>query len=363
MDTHFPRNLRPIRIAPSRPGLRTVGARTPLPALLLITLPTWMSSGCTGALDRERNSVLRIDGSSTVFPLTEAVVEEFRKRRPDLRFTITVSGTGGGFRKFLRGEAPLIGASRPISRQERQSAEAAGITFLEIPVALDGIVLVVNERNDWCRSLRMSELKTLWEAAAQGRIVNWSQIRPEWPDQRIRLFGPGVDSGTYDSFSRAVVGIRGGTRGDFTSSEDDHVLVRGVIGDLYGLGFFSYSYYHAHAGRLRVLALERDPPGTGWVHPDGETIRNGQYTPLTRLLFLYMRADLAAEEPWSELLEFYLELAPRLAEPLGFAPLTEPAYTAIRLRVRQGRGGTLFDGEAVVSEDRLQRIREGRLDG
>lgn len=318
-----------------------------------------LTSGCGSSA---RNlGVSRIDGSSTMFPLMEAVIEQYRRQNPGFRFTIAISGTSGGFRKLIRGDASLIGASRPISSEELDSAHAAAVDFIEIPVALDGIVLAVNPANDWCRELRLRELRSLWEAGAQGRITNWSQLRPEWPDQRIRLFGPGADSGTYDTFSRAVVGRRGATRGDFASSEDDNVLVRGVAGDPYALGFFSYSYYQANADRLRLLGLENRDGET--VLPSLKSIGQGRYSPLTRPLFLYLRADDTERRPWPELIAFYLEEAPQLAAPLGFAPLSPGAYTAAADRLRRRITGTFLDGSATVPEDVILRIREGRFGG
>lgn len=182
---------------------------------------------------------IRIDGSSTVYPITEAVAEEFRVEQPDVNVTIGVSGTGGGFKKFGRNETQISNASRPIKESEIKICEENNIHYLELMVAYDGLAVIINPANDWVDHFTVEELKKIWEPAAQGVVMKWNQIRPEWPDQEIHLFGPGVASGTFDYFTEAIVGESGSSRGDFTASEDDNVLVQGVAGDKYGLGFLA----------------------------------------------------------------------------------------------------------------------------
>jgi phosphate transport system substrate-binding protein len=233
------------------------------------------------------NSVIAIDGSSTVFPITEAVAEEFQKVNPSTKVTIGVSGTGGGFKKFCAGEIAIAGASRPIKPTEEQACAAAKIEYIELPVAYDGLAVVTNAKNTWAKTLTVTELKKLWEPAAQGKITKWNQIRSGFPDKEIHLFGPGVDSGTYDYFTKAIVGEEHKSRGDYTSSEDDNVLVQGVSRDLGGLGFFGLAYYEENKDKLSLVGIDDGVAenGKGPMLPTAETVSNGTYQPLARPVF------------------------------------------------------------------------------
>ncbi len=293
---------------------------------------------------------VRIDGSSTVYPITEAVAEEFRAVGPDVRVTVGVSGTGGGFKKFVRAETDISDASRPIKEVEIKAAKAANIEFIELPVAYDGLAVVVNPKNDWCVNLTVEELKRLWSPEAQGVVTKWSQVRQGWPDSEIKLFGPGVDSGTYDYFTEAVVGKEGASRGDFTASEDDNVLVQGVASDVNGLGFFGYAYYEENKDKLRVVPIEDGNPdnGEGPITPSPESVGNGTYQPLSRPIFIYV-AKAAADRPEVQaFVEFYLKNAATLVREVGYIPLPADAYS-LALKRFQGRvAGSVFAGGSQV---------------
>jgi phosphate transport system substrate-binding protein len=236
---------------------------------------------------------IAIDGSSTVFPITEAVAEEFGLlTEGNVRITVGVSGTGGGFEKFCRGETQITNASRPIRESEIEACNQAGIDFIEIPVALDGLTVMVNPSNDFVECMTIAELRAIWAPEAEGQVTRWSQVRPGWPDEPLHLYGPGVDSGTFDYFTEAVIGESQASRGDFTASENDNVLVQGISGDPNSLGYFGYAYYIENQGRLKAVAIDG---GNGCVEPTDETINNGTY-PLSRPVFIYVRQD-AAEQP------------------------------------------------------------------
>jgi phosphate transport system substrate-binding protein len=307
------------------------------------------ASGCGAADDRIDRSVglIRIDGSSTVYPLTEAVVEDYRANLSEARVTIGVSGTGGGFEKFVRGESDICDASRPIKASEVELSSRYGVEFIELPVAYDVIVVAVNSANTWCRDLTLSELRRMWEPAAQARIRSWSQIRPHWPDTPIRMYGPGLQSGTYDYFTSAVVGTEGFSRGDFVSSEDDNILVLGVAGDVNALGFFSYSYLAGNRDRLRPVAIDVGNAAAGdrATLPTRETISRGLYRPLSRPVFLYVRVDRAREPAVRDFVEFYIRRAGNLAGDAGLFPLSDGAYNLVLERFRRRVTGSAFGGQ------------------
>ena len=266
---------------------------------------------------------IKVDGSSTVFPVTEAIAEEFREIEPDVKVTIGISGTGGGFKKFSRGETNISNASRPIKDKEKKACEENNITYLELEVAYDGLAVLVNPKNDWVDSFTVEELKKVWEPAAQGKIMKWNQIRPEWPNEEIHLFGPGVASGTYDYFTEAIVGKSGSSRGDFTASEDDHVLVQGIAGDKYSLGFFGLAYYSENADKLTLIGVHN---GTEVVKPSLETVKNGTYTPLSRPLFIYVNSTSVSSPEVVEFVNFYLDTAGELVKDVGYIPLPQENY-------------------------------------
>lgn len=266
---------------------------------------------------------IKVDGSSTVFPVTEAVAEEFRTAQPKVKVTIGVSGTGGGFKKFSRGETNISNASRPIKDKEKKACAENNINYLELEVAYDGLAVLVNPANDWVDNFTVEELKKIWEPAAQEKIMKWNQIRPEWPNEEIHLFGPGVASGTYDYFTEAIVGKSGSSRGDFTASEDDHVLVQGIAGDKYSLGFFGLAYYSENKDKLTLIGVNN---GEEVVKPTLETVSNGTYRPLSRPLFIYVNSTSVKSPEVIEFVNFYLENAGELSKDVGYIPLPSENY-------------------------------------
>jgi phosphate transport system substrate-binding protein len=301
--------------------------------------------------------VIRIDGSSTVFPIAEAVAEEFQiSERGAVRVTVGLSGTGGGFKKLCRGDIDISNASRPILTEEMEMCRAAGINFIELPVAFDAITVVVNPKNDWVKSLTVADLKKMWEPTAQGQLSRWNQVRPEWPDEPLMLFGPGADSGTFDYFTEAVTGKAKSSRGDYTASEDDNVLVQGVEHNKNALGYFGFAYYISHKDRMRAVPIEKED-GTQ-VLPSNEAVVDGSYQPLSRPLFIYV-SDKSAQRPEvRKFIEYYLTEGPALAAQVGFVALPEQAAKTALQHFNDGRLGTVFGGVpevGVTIEDLLQR--------
>ncbi|MFH5832871.1 PstS family phosphate ABC transporter substrate-binding protein [Halalkalibaculum sp. DA3122] len=292
---------------------------------LTLLVASFLLSSCGSGGDGDTLSGrINIDGSSTVFPVTEAVAEEFRSEAPDVRVTVGVSGTGGGFQKFVRGETAINNASREISPTEIEAAKQNGVEYLQLSVAYDGLAVVVHPENDWVDYLTVEELKTIWEPEAQDEITQWNHIRPDWPENGLNLYGPGVASGTYDYFTEAVVGESGASRGDFTASEDDNVLVQGVSTDQYALGFFGLAYYEENQEQLRLVPVkhgEKDP-----VAPSIETVSNDTYTPLSRPLFIYVSKEAAQRPAVQQFIEFYLDIAPELTKSVGYVAMPDSVY-------------------------------------
>lgn len=266
---------------------------------------------------------ITIDGSSTVYPITEAVAEEFLVEQRGVKITVGVSGTGGGFKKFGRGEIDINDASRPIKEQEAVAAREMNIDYVELTVAFDGLAVLVNKENTWVNDITVEELKRIWEPSAQEKVTRWNQIRKEWPDEEFRLYGPGIASGTYDYFTEAVVGKSGESRGDFTASEDDNVLVQGIEGDKNALGFFGYAYYEENKQRLKLVGVN---DGDGVVLPSVETVKNGTYKPLSRPIFIYVSGDAAKRAEVQAFVNFYLETADELVTDVGYIPLPQDQY-------------------------------------
>ena len=266
---------------------------------------------------------IRIDGSSTVYPITEAVAEEFRGEQPEVKVTVGVSGTGGGFKKFTRGEIDINNASRSIKEQEASSSQESNIKYVELKVAFDGLVVVVNKDNNWVDHFTVEELKKIWSPEAQEKVVKWNQIRPNWPAEEFRLYGPGVASGTYDYFTEAVVGKSGSSRGDYTASEDDNVLVQGIAGDKNGLGFFGLAYYEENRDRLKLVPIDN---GKGAVLPSVETVKDGTYSPLARPVFIYVTDVAAKRKEVASFINFYLQNAATLVPDVGYIPLSGEDY-------------------------------------
>ncbi len=303
-----------------------------------------VASACGEGSGGGSAAVIRVDGSSTVFPITEAVAEEFQKQNPDARVTVGISGTGGGFKKFCHGEIDIADASRPIKPTEVDLCRQQGVDYLELPVAYDGLAVVVHPENTWVDFLTVGELRRLWEPAAQGRVTRWNQIRPEWPDREIHLFGPGVDSGTFDYFTEAIVGREDASRGDYTASEDDNVLVQGVAGDPNALGFFGLAYYEENASRLKLVPIDDEDPGNGRgpISPSAESVRNGTYRPLSRPLFIYSSRAALDRREVRAFVEFYLAHVAALAREVGYVPLSDREARLVRERFAAGRVGTMF---------------------
>ena len=266
---------------------------------------------------------ISIDGSSTVYPITEAVAEEFRLEQNDVRITVGVSGTGGGFKKFSRGEIDINDASRPIKEQEAATCKENNIGYVELTVAFDGLAVLVNKENTWVKDITIEELKKIWEPSAQEKITMWNQIRKEWPAEEFHLYGPGIASGTYDYFTEAVVGKSGDSRGDFTASEDDNVLVQGIEGDRNALGFFGLAYYEENKERLKLVGVNG---GSGVIIPTAETVKNGTYAPLSRPIYIYVSKSAAARPEVKSFIKFYLQYAAELVLDVGYIPLPEEQY-------------------------------------
>ncbi|HEY8492845.1 MAG TPA: PstS family phosphate ABC transporter substrate-binding protein [Myxococcota bacterium] len=291
---------------------------------------------------------IALDGSSTVYPVAEAVAEEFQNReRGQVRVTVGISGTGGGFKKFCRGETDLSNASRPILTEEIEACRAAGIAYYELPVAYDALTVAVSPENDWATEITVAELKTIWAPEAQGKITRWSQVRPGWPDEPLVLFGAGADSGTFDYFTEAVVGKAKASRGDYTGSEDDNVLVQGIETNRNALGYLPYAYYARNEKRLQALAIVAKPGAPG-VLPSLEAVKNGSYQPLSRPLFVYVSAKALERPAVQRFVEFLLAEGPALVEEVGYLPLPASAYAAARERLSAKKTGSVFGGVPEV---------------
>ena len=341
-------------------------------ARLLVLLGSAAIAACAGGPDRV-NAVITADGSSTVYPLTEAVAEDFQREYPDARVTIGVAGTGGGLRRFCRGDLDLANASRPISRQEAAACAASGVRFLEIPIAYDGIVIAVHPSNTWVESLSVADLRRLWRHEAEGRLLRWSDLRPGFPDREVHLFGAGADSGTFDYFTGVVTGAPRDSRGDYTSSEDDNTLVQGVAGDAYALGYFGYAYYEAHRDYVRAVPILVAAPqyvlgamslgavpiraseGTPAVAPTPATIRSGAYRPLSRPVFVYVNVARLERPHLCALVEYYVTHAAELAGDVGYVALDARVQAIVKARVAQRVTGSLFlsSSPSVTLAERL----------
>lgn len=322
-----------------------------LPAVLAVSSAFATSAAFADAL-------VKIDGSSTVYPITEAVAEEFQiAKKNAVKVTVGISGTGGGFKKFCRGETDISDASRPILKKEMDICKEAGIKYIELPVAYDAMTVVINPKNTFIKQLTVAELKKMWEPAAQGVVTKWNQINPAWPDKPMKLFGPGADSGTFDYFTEAIVGKAKSSRGDFTASEDDNVLVQGVSRDAGALGYFGMAYYTENKDKLKAvpITMAEGKPG---VLPSFETVENGSYQPLSRPIFIYVNAKSAEKPEVKEFVEFYLKNAAKLTKEVKYVPLPAKAYTLAQQHFTNNKIGTVFGGEAEVGlkiEDLLKR--------
>lgn len=290
---------------------------------------------------------IQVDGSSTVFPITEAVAEEFMQANPGMRVTVGVSGTGGGFEKFVRSETDVNDASRPIAPTEVELAEQNDIEYVELPIAYDGLAVIANPANDWLECLSTSELEAIWQPDSE--VQNWTDVRAEFPDRALSLYGPGTSSGTYDYFTEAIMGESGASRTDFTASEDDNVLVQGVTGDEGSLGYFGLAYYENNASRLKLIGVDDGSPenGEGCIRPSREAVANGTYQPLSRPLFIYVSVEAADQPAVEQFINFYLENAGELAEEVGYVALADSTYERVRQRFADRVTGSIYEGEGA----------------
>jgi phosphate transport system substrate-binding protein len=292
--------------------------------------------------------VVKIDGSSTVFPITEGVAEDFQKsKKGAIKVTVGISGTGGGFKKFCRGETDVQDASRPILKQEIDDCKANGIEYFELPVAFDALTVVINPKNTFLTQITVAELKRMWEPAAQGKVMRWNQVNPAWPDAPIKLFGAGSDSGTFDYFTEALTGKAKASRGDYTASEDDNVLVQGVAQDVNAIGYFGFAYYAENQGRLKAVPIV-EKAGKPPVAPSEATVLSGTYQPLARPIFIYVNAKSLAKPEVKEFVEFYMKVGAKIAKEVKYVPLPPKAYAVNLEHLAKSRKGTVFGGVAEV---------------
>ena len=289
--------------------------------------------------------LVKVDGSSTVFPITEAVAEDFQaSKKGAIRVTVGISGTGGGFKKFCRNEIDVVNASRPITATEIETCKQQGVQFIEMPIAYDALTVVINPKNNWSQTITVEELKKIWEPEAQGKITQWNQINPAWPDKKIKLYGAGADSGTFEYFTEAIVGKAKSSRGDFTASEDDNVLVQGVASDIYALGFFGFAYYIENSKRVTAAAVDS---GNGGVLPSAATVENNSYKPLSRPIFIYINAKSADKPEVDEFVKFYMANAATLVDEVKYFPLSKEVYQLNLEYLQKRKVGTVFKGSGV----------------
>jgi len=295
--------------------------------------------------------LIKIDGSSTVYPITEAIAEEFQEVNKDIKVTVGISGTGGGFKKFTTNQTDISDASRPIKTSEQKQARLNGIDYIELPIAYDGLTVVVNKNNKFIDKMTVAELKKLWEPAAQNVVTKWSQVRDSWPAEKIKLYGPGTDSGTFEYFTEAICGAVGKIRGDYTPSVNPNVQVQGVAGDKNALGFFGLAYYVENMDKLRAVPIDG---GNGPVEPTYETVQTGKYQPLSRPLFIYVNTRSLGKEEVQKFVEFYLDNVSKIAKEVGYIALPENAYELVKKKFAERKTGTTFKGAKVgVSVEEL----------
>jgi phosphate transport system substrate-binding protein len=317
-----------------------------LPGKSVVPSVTFLTALCFTPSLLAAPPVVKIDGSSTVFPITEAVAEEFQKaRKGTVNVTVGISGTGGGFKKFCRGETDLANASRPISKKEMEECAKSGVRYYEMSIAYDALTVMVNPQNTFIKSMTVAELKKIWEPAAQGKINSWKDVNPAWPEQKIKLYGAGSDSGTFDYFTEAIVGKAKSSRGDFTASEDDNVLVQGISGDKGALGYFGFAYYIENQKKLKAVAIDG---GKGPVAPTPENVDNGTYQPLSRPIFIYVSEKSLDKPEIRDFVDFYMKNAPQLVKEVKYIPLPAKAYAGNLEHLAKKKLGTVFGGQNEV---------------
>ncbi|MBE9166402.1 PstS family phosphate ABC transporter substrate-binding protein [Pleurocapsales cyanobacterium LEGE 06147] len=308
---------------------------------------TSILAACT-QVSSEQNPSIAIDGSSTVYPITQAIAQEFKAtkdNRVDLK--VNFSGTTSGFKKFCAGQTQINDASRPISTAEMAACKQAKIAYIELPITFDAIAVVVNPRNNWLDSITVDQLKKIWSPKAENQITRWNQINADWPDRPLNLFGPGEDSGTFDYFTEAVVGRAEASRTDYVRSEDDNILVQAIKQDPNALGYFGFAYYQARPNELKALAIDS---GQGPVFPSRETVEAGEYQPLSRPLFIYVNSSAVQKNPaLKEFVEFYLDRSPEIVSSVGYIPLSEEGYQLTNIHFHRGKVGTVFEGKSALN--------------
>jgi phosphate transport system substrate-binding protein len=310
-------------------------------AVSLVLIICLLISACH---ERAPSDPVTVDGSSTAFPLAEAVAHEFMKANKGTAINVAFSGTGTGFVRFCRGQLDLANASRPITIDEQKACDAAQVTFVELPVAHDAVTIIVSAKNSWASTITVPELRTLWGAAADKTITTWKQVRPEWPDREIRLFGPGTESGTFDYFTDAINGRDGSSRKDYTSSADDEVIVKGVADDELALGYVGHGYFERHRQQLKALAVDDldDRIGRGPIEPSLENVSRGIYRPLARPLFIYVNATRAERPEVAAFARYFVRKARELAADVGSVPMMGMAYQLAEQRLQKKATGTMF---------------------
>ena len=313
------------------------------------------------AAPKELSGDIQVDGSSTVYPITEAVAEEFGKVHKNVKVTVGISGTGGGFKRFCAGETDISDASRPIKQSEIDACAKNNVEYIELPVAYDGLAVMVHPSNTWAQCMTVKELKKLWEPEAQGVIKKWNQIRADWPDKEIHLFGAGTDSGTFDYFTEAINGKEDASRGDYQASEDDNVLVQGIATDPLALGYFGLAYFEENKDKLKLVAIDDENPnnGEGCILPDSETVQKGTYQPLARPLFIYVKKASAERPEVQEFIKFYVEKGAELSAEVGYIALPARVYELGLARFNNRTLGSVFGGAGpqagVTLEDLLAK--------
>ena len=321
-----------------------------LGALVLVASGTTAGSQASKPITQiaQAQPAVRIDGSSTVFPITNAVAKEFQSQpKTKAQIQVEFSGTSGGFNKFCAGETDISNASRPILIAEMKQCNQNNVRYIELPIAYDALTIAVNSQNDWAKDITVAELKKVWSPAAEGKIANWRQVRSSWPDRPLKLYGAGKQSGTFDYFTEAVVGQPKSSRNDYIASEDDDVLVEGISKDPGALGYFGFAYYEANPKKIKALAVDN---GKGPVLPSRQTVEQAQYQPLSRPLLIYVNIKSAQDNPEvKNFVDFYLKQAPKLVSNVGYVPLPEDAYYLNQVHFYNGKVGTVFEGKNQIN--------------
>ncbi len=314
---------------------------------LVLTLTACGGGSSSSGGDSQATQEIKVDGSSTVFPISEAMAEEFENANEGVNVIIGVSGSGGGFKKFCAGETDISNASRPIKESEIKLCAEQGIEYVEVPVAFDGVSVVVNKNNNWAKCLKAEDLGKMWTLENEGKINNWNQVRSEFPSKELRLYGPGTDSGTFDYFVEATIPNKGESRGDYTASEDDNVIVQGVTTDEGGLGYFGYAYYEENKDKLKLVPIENADGKC--VEPSEEAIADGTYNPLSRPIFFYVKTSSLENPAIKAFVDYQVDPANgELISEVGYVPLPAEIQAKVKERVDDGTTGSIFDGGSSV---------------